>query len=60
MAKVVKQFDGVADGDIYPTTFAIGDDVTGNLAAIAIANGWATEGAPAPKAEAKPGAKQAK
>lgn len=58
MAKVVKSFRGVRDGEIYPVVFAVGDTVEGNLAKVAIAEGWATDGvlevAPAaPKAKRK-------
>lgn len=42
-AKVVKPFAGVPDGAVYPRNFAIGDELEGELAKVAIANDWATE-----------------
>lgn len=43
MAVVVKPFDGVPDGEIYPVRFEKGDTVEGKLADVAIAEGWATK-----------------
>lgn len=45
-ATVTKGFDGAKDGAIYPTTFKPGDVVEGDLARVAVDNGWATEGEP--------------
>jgi hypothetical protein len=39
--KVAKEFAGVPDGEVYPVTFAVGDEVTGELAELAIREGWA-------------------
>lgn len=49
-ARVTKQFQGVADGDVYPKLCAVGDVITGELAQAAIDAGWAekAEAAPAP------------
>lgn len=44
-ATVVKTFPGVADGDVHHTNFAVGDTVTGSLAEVAVANGWARDNA---------------
>lgn len=57
MAKVTKQFDGVPDGEIYPKTFMPGDEVTGDLAAVAIKEKWAEEGDAVAKPETKAPAK---
>jgi hypothetical protein len=43
MAKVTRAFTGVPDGQIYPVEFAVGDTVEGDLALIAIIEGWATD-----------------
>lgn len=43
MAKVIKEFLGVKDGDVYPTEHKVGDDVTGDLAALAVREKWAVE-----------------
>ncbi|MCA3255072.1 MAG: hypothetical protein INF91_05600 [Alphaproteobacteria bacterium] len=60
MAKVIKSFKGVPDGKVYPIEFAEGDTVEGELAEVAIAEGWAeAEGRaaggekPAPKVAAR-------
>lgn len=39
--KVVKAFAGVRDGEVYPREFAAGDLVYGDLAAVAVREGWA-------------------
>jgi hypothetical protein len=41
-AKVTTDFDGVLDGEIYPQTFLIDDEITGDLARTAVAAGNAT------------------
>lgn len=47
-ARVVKLFEGVRDGELYPRRFEVADVVEGDLARVAIDNKWATEvGAPA-------------
>ena len=40
-AKVVKPFEGVRDGELYPRRFEVADVVEGDLARVAIAEGWA-------------------
>lgn len=40
-AKVVEAFFGVPDGEVYPREFAEGDLVHGDLAAVAVKEGWA-------------------
>lgn len=42
-AIVVIPFVGAPDGEIYPKEFADGDIVTGKLAEVAVAEGWAEE-----------------
>ncbi|MBD9635961.1 hypothetical protein IB277_06590 [Ensifer sp. ENS07] len=41
LAKVKTPFRGVPDGLIHPRDFAAGDIVEGDLAAVAVAEGWA-------------------
>jgi hypothetical protein len=55
MAKVIKAFPGVPDGKIDPVDFAPGDEVVGDLARVAIAEGWA-EGAVAIEGNKAPSA----
>lgn len=43
MARVIKGFDGVCDGQVRPRRFVAGDQVYGDLARVAIAEGWASE-----------------
>jgi hypothetical protein len=44
MRAIVKEaFDGVVDGEILPTTFAIGDVIIGDLAVTAVKLGLADE-----------------
>lgn len=40
-AKVVETFFGVPDGEVYPREFAEGDIVQGDLAVVAVREGWA-------------------
>lgn len=54
MFKVIKRFSGVPDGQIYPREFMPGDQVHGELAAVAVAQGWAEQVAEAPQPK-KPG-----
>lgn len=42
-AIVVAEFFGVADGTVYPRTFAPGDRISGDLAELAVREGWAEE-----------------
>lgn len=41
MARVIKEFWGCADGEPQPRLFKVGDTVAGNLAAVALREGWA-------------------
>jgi hypothetical protein len=55
-AKVTKPFKGTPDGKIYPEKFEPGDTVTGDLARVAVEEGWAksvkgSEAAPIPAKE---------
>lgn len=43
MATVKTAFSGVPDGEVYPRGFSPGDEVTGDLAAVAVREGWAEE-----------------
>ena len=43
MATVTKPFSGVKDGECQVTEFAVGDTVEGDLAAVAVREGWATD-----------------
>ena len=47
--KVKKTFSGVPDGEIYPIEFKIGDLVTGDLAEVAVNEGWAVPVSPPAK-----------
>jgi len=40
-ARTTKQFFGVPDGEVYPRGFVAGDEVLGDLAKVAIEEGWA-------------------
>lgn len=40
MGKVAVPFRGVPDGETQPRDFAVGDEVTGDLARVAAAEGW--------------------
>ena len=40
-AVAIKPFSGCKDGELHPTRFQDGDEVTGDLARVAIAEGWA-------------------
>lgn len=46
-ATVTQEFDGAKDGAIYPTRLKPGDVIEGDLARVAVAQKWATEGEPA-------------
>lgn len=49
-ARVTKAFPGVPEGEVYPRQFEVDDIVTGRMAEVAVAEGWAVEGgAKAPK-----------
>lgn len=41
--RVVNQFKGVKDGEVYPCTFEPGAELTGDLARVAVENGDAAE-----------------
>ena len=40
-AKVTKAFPGLPDGAVKVVNFEVGDVVTGDLARVAVENGWA-------------------
>lgn len=42
-ATVTSDFSGVPDGEIHPRTFKPGDTVEGELAAVAVEQGWAED-----------------
>ncbi len=44
MAKVIQAFLGVPDGEIMPKEFNPGDEVAGDLASVALREGWAEDG----------------
>jgi hypothetical protein len=56
-AIVTKGFLGVKDGEVYPTNFVPGHEVEGDLAAVAVKEGWAKAGGSGRKAApaSKPG-----
>jgi hypothetical protein len=41
MAKVIKEFLGCKDGEAHPTQFVEGMTVEGDLARVAVSEGWA-------------------
>jgi hypothetical protein len=40
-AKVTKQFQGAEDGKHYPRTIKVGETIAGDLAKVAVEQGWA-------------------
>jgi len=40
-ATVIQEFRGAPDGDCYPRIIKVGEEVTGELAQVACAEGWA-------------------
>lgn len=40
-ATATTSFKGAPDGERYPVKFSVGDDVYGELANVAVKNGWA-------------------
>jgi hypothetical protein len=52
VAIVTVPFIGAPDGEVYGREFAVGDTVHGDLAAVAIRQGWAEVPGP-PKAKKK-------
>lgn len=42
-ARVTKAFPGVQDGEVYPRQFEVDEIVTGRMAEVAVAEGWAVE-----------------
>lgn len=48
IAIVTVPFSGVPDGQHYPIPFAVGDRVEGDLARVALAEGWARPEGAAP------------
>lgn len=59
IAVATMPFKGAPDGSAYPEQFEIGDPVEGDLADVAIAEGWAALPTEAPAKATKP-AKAAK
>ncbi|WP_158291875.1 hypothetical protein [Paracraurococcus ruber] len=53
-AIVTVPFLGVPDGVVYPKDYAVGDLVTGDLAELAVREGWAKPAKAAPKPPAPP------
>jgi hypothetical protein len=53
MATAKTAFLGVPDGEIYPKVFHPGDEVHGDLGAVAVREGWAEEAKSAKPAENK-------
>ncbi|SNZ21716.1 hypothetical protein [Cohaesibacter gelatinilyticus] len=51
---VTKPFPGVRDGETKVTQFAVGDELTGELASVALAEKWAIE-EKKPRSQAKKG-----
>ena len=47
-AVVKKEFAGCADGETHPRVHHVGDEIEGDLARVAVENGWAEEDKPAP------------
>ena len=42
-ARVTKEFPGVPDGEVYPRTIEVGEEISGSLAETAIGEKWAKE-----------------
>lgn len=42
-AYVITPFDGVPDGEALPRRFEVGEELAGDLAAVALKEGWAAE-----------------
>lgn len=40
-ARVTKAFPGVPEGEVYPRQHEVGETVTGRMAEVALAEGWA-------------------
>lgn len=60
-ATVTQEFTGRADEDVVARRFGVGETVTGDLAAVAVREGWAkaeTAAEAAPAARPKAGAKK--
>jgi|GEM_PF-2496822 len=54
-ARVVKPFVGAPDGALHPRQFEVSEFVEGDLARVALAEGWAETLEPAPAEEREPG-----
>lgn len=52
MLKFTRDVRAVVPGEVYPRSFSKGDDVPGQLAEQAVAEGWADNGSPAAPADA--------
>jgi hypothetical protein len=55
MPRVAVPFNGVPDGEVAVRHFAIGDEVEGDLAKVAEAEGWLEPASPAASLEARAG-----
>lgn len=42
-AKVTQEFPGVEDGKHHPRVIEVGEEISGELAVVAVRNKWATE-----------------
>ena len=51
--KVTQEFSGVEDGKHHPRTIEVGEEITGDLADVALRNKWATEIKPTAKSAKK-------
>lgn len=51
-ARVVSPFKGVPDGEIYPRVIGAGEKICGDLARVAVENGWAKSLGAAPENKA--------
>lgn len=58
-ARVMQPFPGVADGERMTRMFRVGEEITGDLAMIAVREGWAKSLGPAPENKAVAPEKQA-
>jgi len=54
-AFVIVPFDGVADGEVIPRRFDVGEEIGGALAAVALREKWAAEHPLDHDADGKPG-----
>lgn len=50
-AKVTKEFTGRPDSEALPRTIAVGETITGDLAKVAVREGWAEAGGRSPSGQ---------